>query len=54
MLVLSRKLTESILIGDGIRITVLAVKGDAVKIGIEADRSVKILRAELVERENSP
>ena len=49
MLVLTRKQGETILIGDDIKITVVAVNGDAVRIGIEAPKHVKILRAELVE-----
>ena len=49
MLVLTRKQGETILIGDDIKITVVAVNGDAVRIGIEAPKHIKILRAELVE-----
>ncbi len=49
MLVLGRKTNESILIGDNIEITVLAVDGDRVKIGIKAPNSVRILRQELYE-----
>ncbi len=47
MLVLSRKQNEQIQIGEGVTVTVLGVKGNVVKIGIEAPRSVRILRAEL-------
>ncbi len=47
MLVLGRKTNESILIGDDIEVTVLAVEGDRVKIGIKAPGSVRILRQEL-------
>ncbi|MBC7105381.1 MAG: carbon storage regulator CsrA [Firmicutes bacterium] len=47
MLVLTRRKNESILVGDNIRITVLDVRDDAVRIGIEAPREVTILRAEL-------
>ncbi len=50
MLVLTRKLDESIQIGDDIKITVLRVKGNAVRIGIEAPKSVRVVRDEL-ERE---
>ena len=49
MLVLSRRLDESITIGQDIIITVLEVQGDTVKIGIEAPRSVPIVRTELYE-----
>ncbi len=49
MLVLSRKPNESIKIGDDIEIKIIEVKGDTVRIGIEAPKSVEILRGELVE-----
>ena len=48
MLVLSRKVDETIQIGDDIEIRILEVKGDTVRIGIEAPKSVDILRGELV------
>ena len=48
MLVLSRKENETIQIGDDIEIRILEVKGDTVRIGIEAPKSVDILRGELV------
>lgn len=47
MLVLSRKKGESIIIQDHIEITVLAVEGDTVKIGISAPRHVDIFRQEV-------
>lgn len=49
MLVLSRKANETIKIGDDIEIRILEVKGDTVRIGIEAPKSVDILRGELVQ-----
>ena len=48
MLVLSRKKSESIRIGDEIRIKLIDVRGKTVRIGIEAPDHVSILRAELV------
>lgn len=49
MLVLSRKTNETIKIGDNIELRILEVKGDTVRIGIEAPKSVDILRGELVQ-----
>ncbi len=49
MLVLSRQKDESIMIGDGIRITIVDVRGDKVRIGIEAPKDVKVFRSELYE-----
>ncbi|WP_332650968.1 carbon storage regulator CsrA [Lysinibacillus sp. 54212] len=49
MLVLSRKKTESIMIGDHIEVKVLAVEGDQVKLGIVAPKSVKVHRSEVYE-----
>ena len=48
MLVLTRKLEEKIQIGNDIVITILKTKGKAVQIGVEAPRSVRVLRGELV------
>jgi len=47
MLVLSRKINESIIIDDQIRITVVGVSGDKVRLGIEAPREVAIHRQEV-------
>lgn len=47
MLVLSRKLDESIRIGDEISVKVLGVSGQQVRLGIDAPREVQIDRAEL-------
>lgn len=48
MLVLSRKVNETIKIGDDIEFRVLEVKGDSVRIGIEAPKTMEILRGELI------
>lgn len=50
MLVLSRKTQERIQIGDNVVVTVLRVKGNMVRIGIEAPRDVRVMRAELPEK----
>lgn len=47
MLVLTRKLNEEIVIGNDIKITLLRVRGNTVRIGIEAPREVRVARAEL-------
>jgi carbon storage regulator len=47
MLVLTRRIEESLVIDDNIIVTVLSVDGDKVKIGITAPREVTILRMEL-------
>ena len=47
MLALSRKCNESIMIGNGIEVTILDIKGDPVKIGITAPKSVPIYRKEI-------
>ena len=47
MLALSRKNGESIMIGNNIEITILEVKGDQVKVGINAPKAVPVYRKEL-------
>jgi len=47
VLVLTRKANQSIMIGDGIQVSVLAVMGEKVRIGIEAPRSVPVFRKEV-------
>ncbi len=47
MLILSRKTNESIMIGDQIEIAVVDIKGDHVKLGISAPRTVKVYRQEV-------
>jgi len=47
MLILTRKLGESIAIGDDIKIEVLDIKGRQVRIGVQAPRQTKVYRGEL-------
>jgi len=50
MLVLSRKLNESVMIGDGVKITVVDISNGKVRLGIEADRSVPVHRKEVFDQ----
>ncbi len=47
MLILSRKIDEKIKIGNDVTITLIDVRGDQVKIGIEAPKNVKVFRQEV-------
>jgi carbon storage regulator len=47
MLVLSRKINQSIMIGDGVEIRIVDIKGDQVKIGINAPKQVAVYRKEV-------
>lgn len=49
MLVLSRKINESIIINDDIVVTIIEVRGDKVRLGIEAPRDVSVHRREVYE-----
>ena len=56
MLVLTRKLNESIMIGNDIEITVLAVEGEQIKLGINAPKHIEIHRKEVylsIQQENN-
>lgn len=50
MLILTRKLNESLVIGDDVVITVLGVKGNQVRIGVKAPRDVAVHREEIHSR----
>ena len=50
MLVLTRKPSQSIMIGDGVEVQVLSVAGEKVRLGITAPRDVAIFRNEVYER----
>jgi len=50
MLILTRRVGESVMIGDDVTITVLRVKGNQVRIGVNAPRTVSVQREEIVVR----
>jgi carbon storage regulator len=57
MLVLTRKSNQSIMIGDEIEVSVLAIMGEKVRIGIEAPRSIPVFRKEVyleIRQDSSP
>ena len=50
MLILTRSKDQVITIGDNIRITIVEVRGDKVRVGIDAPRDVQVMRAEVLEQ----
>ena len=50
MLILTRRVGESLMVGDDIVVTVLEVKGNQVRIGIDAPASIAVHRSEVYER----
>lgn len=50
MLILERKVTESLIVGDDIKFTILGVNGKHVRIGVEAPRHISIHREEVYDR----
>lgn len=47
MLVLARKINESIIIGDNVEVVVVDIKGDQIKLGIKAPKDISVHRAEI-------
>lgn len=50
MLILTRRISESVIIGDDVKITVLGIKGNQVRLGIDAPKSVSVHREEIYQR----
>lgn len=50
MLILSRKIGEAIMVGDNVKITLLSIKGEQIRLGIEAPIEVEVHREEIFKR----
>ena len=50
MLILSRRVGESIMIGDDVRVTILGIKGGQIRVGVDAPKSISVHRQEVYER----
>ena len=52
MLILTRRINESLVIGDDVTVTILGVKGNQVRIGVDAPRDVSVHREELAQKDD--
>ena len=50
MLILTRRISEKLIIGENVTVTILSVKGNHVRIGIDAPRDIKVNREEVLQR----
>lgn len=50
MLILTRRISETVMVGDDVTVTILAVKGNHVRIGIDAPKNVAVHREEIYRR----
>jgi carbon storage regulator len=50
MLILTRRVGESLMIGDNVNVTVLGIRGNQVRIGVDAPKDVAVHREEIYER----
>jgi carbon storage regulator len=53
MLILTRRVGEAIVIGDDVKVTVLGTKGNQVRLGVDAPKSVSVHREEIQQRVNN-
>lgn len=53
MLILTRRVGESLIIGDNVTLTVLGVKGNQVRVGVDAPRDVTVHREEIAKRDDA-
>ena len=49
MLILSRKINEKVMIGDDITVSIIEIRGDQVRIGIDAPKNIKVFRQEVLD-----
>ena len=52
MLILTRRINESLVIGDNVTVTILGVKGNQVRLGVDAPRDVSVHREELAQKDD--
>ena len=53
MLILTRRVSETLMIGDEIQVTILGVRGNQVRVGIEAPKTIPVIREELLTRDRN-